>query len=50
MLVRAWREGVGICFCVGRVWKVHVGVKRSFFRRCEGKTVVNGRVDVLENV
>jgi hypothetical protein len=50
MLVGAGQKGIGICFSIRRVWKGHVGVKGGFLCRREGKTIIDGGMDVLENI
>jgi hypothetical protein len=50
MLVVFWRNCIAVCFCVGCVRVEHVSMESGGFFRPECDSVVDGGVDVMQDV
>ncbi len=50
MLVVFWRNGFAVCFCIRCVRVEHVSVEEGGFCRRECDSVVDGGVDVIQDV
>jgi hypothetical protein len=50
MLVVFWRNRAAVCFYVGCVRIEHVRMESRGFCRCECDSVVNGGVDVMQDI